>query len=201
MMNPFSSASSAKSAQQGFTLIELMIALAIGLVVVLGAGKLFLIGLQGFRTVESLSSKQEAMNFSAVTLVRDIRRASIDTYGNPLISFTDGELKVRFVNNGDVSNCNGSNELVYRVYRLGNQPTGNEGYSLNMGESCEAGLYSLSSSDLNYQPLVAGFAESGFQASSSSSGVWNLHLTLNPGKSGSADEIQFYSVNRTRAVN
>jgi prepilin-type N-terminal cleavage/methylation domain-containing protein len=61
--------------QQGFSLIELMIALVIGLIIVLGAGQLFLTGFQSFRTIEDLSIKQSALTFAADVLIKDIRRA------------------------------------------------------------------------------------------------------------------------------
>lgn len=61
------------SHQAGFTLVELMVALLIGSVIVLGAGSLFLTTLQTFQKVDELSRKQEAMIFAAHTLSRDIR--------------------------------------------------------------------------------------------------------------------------------
>ncbi|WP_438584008.1 PilW family protein, partial [Billgrantia desiderata] len=62
--------------QAGFTLIELMVALVIGLIIILGAGQLFLMGFQTFRQIELLSNKQAALTFATETLIRDIRRAS-----------------------------------------------------------------------------------------------------------------------------
>lgn len=64
-----------KKSHQGFGLVELMIALVIGLVIVLGAGQLFLTGFQSFRKIEDLSIKQSALIFAADVLLRDIRRA------------------------------------------------------------------------------------------------------------------------------
>lgn len=62
------------SRQTGFTLIELMVALLVGSIVVLGAGYLFLTTLQTFQTADELSRKQEAVIFAAHTLSESIRR-------------------------------------------------------------------------------------------------------------------------------
>ncbi|GAA3906297.1 hypothetical protein GCM10022228_15670 [Halomonas cibimaris] len=61
------------SRQAGFTLVELMVALLIGSLVVLGAGSLFLTTLQTFNKVDELSRKQEAVIFAAHTLSESIR--------------------------------------------------------------------------------------------------------------------------------
>lgn len=63
------------SRQAGFTLVELMVALLIGSLVVLGAGSLFLTTLQTFNKVDELSRKQEAVIFAAHTLSNGIRQA------------------------------------------------------------------------------------------------------------------------------
>lgn len=63
------------SRQTGFTLIELMVALLVGSLVVLGAGYLFLTTLQTFQTVGELSRKQETVIFAAHTLSAGIRQS------------------------------------------------------------------------------------------------------------------------------
>ncbi|TFH87052.1 prepilin-type N-terminal cleavage/methylation domain-containing protein [Billgrantia azerbaijanica] len=67
-----------QSASQGFSLVELMVAMLIGLVITLGAGQLFLTGFQNFQKIEGLSDKQAAFTFAADVLVKDIRRADLD---------------------------------------------------------------------------------------------------------------------------
>jgi prepilin-type N-terminal cleavage/methylation domain-containing protein len=59
--------------QTGFTLVELMVAMAIGTVIILGAGQLFLTTFQTFRQVDELSRKQETIVFAASSIVRRIR--------------------------------------------------------------------------------------------------------------------------------
>ena len=60
--------------QKGFTLVELMVAMAIGTVIILGAGQLFLTTFQTFRTVDELSRKQENLIFIAQRVSSEIRQ-------------------------------------------------------------------------------------------------------------------------------
>ncbi|RUA22878.1 prepilin-type N-terminal cleavage/methylation domain-containing protein [Billgrantia gudaonensis] len=59
---------------RGFSLVELMVALLIGLVIILGAGSCFSRGSE-FQKVERVEDKQAALMFAADVLIRDIRRA------------------------------------------------------------------------------------------------------------------------------
>ena len=63
------------SRQAGFTLVELMVAMLVGSIVVLGAGYLFLTTLQTFQKVDELSRKQETVIFAAHTLSAGIRQS------------------------------------------------------------------------------------------------------------------------------
>lgn len=65
--------------QQGFSLIELMIALLLGTLVVAAAGGIFLMNRQTFRSTDSLGRVQEGMRTSFELMARDIREAA----GNP----------------------------------------------------------------------------------------------------------------------
>ncbi len=103
--------------QQGFTLVELMVAMAIGTVIILGAGQLFLTTFQTFQTVDKVSRKQENLIFIAQRVTGEIRQhgpgryslrcepdqdrcnctvADQDESGQPLVSFfkdiTDDDL-------------------------------------------------------------------------------------------------------------
>ncbi|WP_260578842.1 PilW family protein [Vreelandella populi] len=66
--------------QAGFTLVELMVAMAIGTVIILGAGQLLLTTFTTFERVDTLSRQQEALIFAAQTLTRDIRRGQGHLY-------------------------------------------------------------------------------------------------------------------------
>lgn len=60
--------------QQGFTLVELMVAMAIGTIIILGAGQLFLTSFQTFQTVDKVSRKQENLIFIAQLVTSEIRQ-------------------------------------------------------------------------------------------------------------------------------
>ncbi|MCL7929666.1 PilW family protein [Halomonas llamarensis] len=69
-----------KKRQAGFTLVELMVAMVVGTIIILGAGQLFLTTFQTFQKVDELSRKQEAMVFAANTLVNAYRKGEGDDY-------------------------------------------------------------------------------------------------------------------------
>ncbi|WP_336269089.1 PilW family protein [Vreelandella arctica] len=66
--------------QTGFTLVELMVAMAIGTIIILGAGQLFLTTFQTFRTVDELSRKQESLIFTVNTLIEAGRKGDMGNY-------------------------------------------------------------------------------------------------------------------------
>lgn len=59
--------------EQGFTLIEMMVAMAIGLVLILGAVNIYAQGRQSFRTAESIARVQENARFALDLMGPDIR--------------------------------------------------------------------------------------------------------------------------------
>lgn len=68
-----------KDAQRGFTLVELMVALMLGLLVVAAAGGLFLSNRRVYGTTASINRIQENQRIAFELLARDIREAG----GNP----------------------------------------------------------------------------------------------------------------------
>ncbi|MBL1269239.1 PilW family protein [Vreelandella neptunia] len=66
--------------QQGFTLVELMVAMTIGTVIILGAGQLFLTTFQTFQTVDKISRKQENLIFIAQRITSEIRQNGSGRY-------------------------------------------------------------------------------------------------------------------------
>lgn len=66
--------------QKGFTLVELMVAMAIGTIIILGAGQLFLTTFQTFQNVDKVSRKQEALVFAVNLLAEEGRKGNIDDY-------------------------------------------------------------------------------------------------------------------------
>lgn len=69
-----------KQCQRGFTLVELMVAMAIGTIIILGAGQLFLTTFRTFQTVDKISRKQEALIFAVNTLVDAGRKGGLGSY-------------------------------------------------------------------------------------------------------------------------
>ncbi|WP_447044405.1 PilW family protein [Vreelandella sp. H-I2] len=69
-----------KQRQHGFTLVELMVAMTIGTVIILGAGQLFLTTFQTFQTVDKVSRKQETLIFAVSTLTEAGRKGEIGDY-------------------------------------------------------------------------------------------------------------------------
>lgn len=68
--------------QRGFSLVELMIALVLGLVVVLGASTVFLSNKQSYRTNLALGEVQENARIAFELIARDIRQAGVTGCGN-----------------------------------------------------------------------------------------------------------------------
>ncbi|MGY6567333.1 MAG: PilW family protein [Halomonadaceae bacterium] len=187
-MLPTAPGKGASRRQVGFTLVELMVALVIGLIIILGAGQLFLMGFQTFRQIELLSNKQAALTFATETLIRDIRRASDVDF-----DLDNRALTVEFANNNDMSGCSGT---VVRVYRLSQAAiSANEGWSLNMGQDCES-----APSNAVFEPLVTSFNEGGFFAEEIDAGVWEVSFQLMAGRNGETDSFTFNAVNRNQAI-
>lgn len=101
--------------QQGFTLIELMVAMLIGLIVVAAAGGIFLSNSRVFRTSESVGRIQENIRASFEILSRDIREASATPCGDTQNMQGGGALS-RLLRRG-ISSSSGS---VLDIY-IGNQ--------------------------------------------------------------------------------
>ncbi|APX94544.1 hypothetical protein BWR19_17315 [Halomonas sp. 1513] len=187
--------------QLGFSLVELMVAMVIGLIIILGAGQLFLTVFQTNRQVQTLSEKQAAVNFAVEVILRDVRRA------DPRYNWGDGErgilwdsnenkLTLRVPNRGDISGCDTG---VNKVYRLSDSPVGQGlGRALEMAQSCGSAL------PTNFEQVVAGFEDNngaiGVDDSLLSQGVVLMTLSLMPTGDGSPDFLKFYAVNRTAAV-
>ena len=71
-----------KRTSAGFTLVELMVALVIGLLVMAGAIQLFVMTKRTFNEMEGLAARQEAMRFVSDILSVDIRTASSMSTGD-----------------------------------------------------------------------------------------------------------------------
>lgn len=70
------------SAQAGFSLVELMISLVLGLIVIGGVTTVFLSNQQSYRSNEGLSQLQENSRIAFELMARDIRQAGLTGCGN-----------------------------------------------------------------------------------------------------------------------
>lgn len=71
-----------QSCQQGFSLIELMIAMTIGLIVLGAVGYVFISSRQSFTTTDNMSRMQENARIAIETIARDVRMAGYMGCGN-----------------------------------------------------------------------------------------------------------------------
>ena len=69
--------------QAGLSLIELMIAIVLGLLLVAGATQIFLSNIQAFRLQDNISSAQESGRLGLEILLADLRRAGMDYSMDP----------------------------------------------------------------------------------------------------------------------
>ncbi len=91
-----------KSIQSGFTLIELMISLLIGLFIMGGVISAFVVNQQTVNTKRNLDNTQEALRFTANTVSRIVRQA--DSISN---TSTSSQLVVSFTGGTGLKNCLG----------------------------------------------------------------------------------------------
>lgn len=180
----------------GFSLVELMVAMVIGLIIILGAGQLFLTVFQTNRQVEALSEKQAAVNFAVETLLRDIRRAD---QSEDSISWDGEVLSLTVPNRGDISSSCDFGESVNKKYRLSDsEVTPRDGWALMMGQRCNAPVVNN-----DFQQVVSALTDTGFEVddSAASDGIWVITLELMATDvTGSPDLLVFHAVNRTAAV-
>ena len=184
--------------QNGFSLVELMVAMVVSLVVILGAGQLFISLSQTSERITRLSEKQAAVNFAVETLLRDIRRA--DWRGNEW----DGEvIKLHLKNRGDFSSGCLQGDDIVKVYRLRDISDG--GNSLGALESRVEECAGSATNDA-FQELVRGFLGPdgpGFYVLDKDikDGVVPIVFQLLPtGNKPDPDVLVFHAMNRTRAV-
>lgn len=180
------------SRQAGFTLVELMVALVIGLIIILGAGQLFLMGFQTFRQTELLSNKQAALTFATETLIRDLRRADDIQFDS-----SSRQMRVEFPNDNDMSSCSPGVRII-RIYRLSNTAvSASEGRSLMLGQGCN-----IVPSSGAFEPLVTSFVENGFNATPIGNGAWEIQFDLMASRDANVtDSFLFMAVNRSQALN
>lgn len=93
--------------QAGFTLVEVMVAMVIGAIIILGAGQLLLTTVTTFTRVETISRQQEAVIFAAEALTRDVRHGAGHRY----------EVSQSLVNNNTCALRRNGQPLIEGLYK------------------------------------------------------------------------------------
>lgn len=95
----------------GFSLVELMVALVVGLVISLGAFQLLLSSLKNFDQADAVMARQESLRYLVDSISYDIRSAS-----SIIISSNDSKLSLMHKDKSENSVCPGSDEYVMEYY-------------------------------------------------------------------------------------
>lgn len=137
----------------GFTLIELMVAMVLGLIVIAGVTSVFLAGQRSFRTNDALADVQDSSRVAFELMARDIREAGL-------------------------TGCNSTNNRVTNV--LGNSP-GNKATPDWWADWSNA-VHGYDSSSPNPDPALSGITGNGVQVAGTDSlellSAGNLSITI-----------------------
>ena len=108
------------SLQAGFTMIEMLISMTLGLLLVIVIGQVFVTSKESYRTTEDLSRLQESARFAASQMSRIVRMAGFisDPLGNRATIFPAGTLVLDGANGAGTS----SDEITVR-YQGSGSPT------------------------------------------------------------------------------
>jgi type IV pilus assembly protein PilW len=104
-------ANRAGSGESGFTLVELMVALLVGLLVVLGASQLFISSKQSFDRMGVLALRQESLRFVVDIVSLDIRSSGIEHIDDS----KDKELELGYTTRTSDPYCNDSGDDLIMV--------------------------------------------------------------------------------------
>lgn len=178
---------------KGFSLVELMIALVVGLLIMLGATQLFIAGKQMFSHAEKLGKRQETLRYLVDVISQDIRMA--DPLSDALVE-VPGEINLYYerTRNNDpyCSGAASANLSRLRYYQ--------ENSSLMVEVFCGDADTSVSN-----QAIVSGIEDATFDLSidpidNSNFKVYvDVIFSLEP-IDGVMDDIVFRVTNRASAV-
>lgn len=147
-MSTYSPISSQNHGQSGFTLVELMISLVIGLLVIAAAGSLFLSNRRVYASTESVNRIQENQRTAYELMSRDIREAGGNPCSRNVVNMLDTSKPGGAYFNTwmqGISGVNGASggtdELTLSLANAGSvSVTSNDGPSANIGISAAAGF-------------------------------------------------------------
>ena len=171
--------------QAGFSLVELMVAMAIGTVIILGAGQLFLTTFQTFDKVRDLSRKQESLVFITGVMVQDIRSAIY-------VDVELEEIPIEVLVPSRSSQCAEGERLAKRYFL--SETGGN--FSLSVRRRCN------SESRWHTEPLVEGFyddSKESFFFEDLGDGLYEMTIRLATQNGESYEEHMLRIQNRAEA--
>lgn len=164
--------------QSGFTLIELMVALVLGLLVVLGASQLFLTSSQAFRSIDDINRRQEVVSYVSSVIGSEIRAARVaHPIGSDGSSTNEsGRLQLEFDAEYDSPYCPSSDDVLVDVeYEVKSSP-GDEDLFLFVEAKCE----DVVGTEFSVQsPVIGGISSLKFVSNELNKYV-DLVVTLEP---------------------
>lgn len=98
--------------QLGLSLLELMIAMVLGLAVVGGAGKIFLSNTQAFRLQDEVSGLQQSSRIVMEMILADVRRAGLDIPAGAPVLGINGQNDTATVGAGNPGLLQNSDEIL-----------------------------------------------------------------------------------------
>lgn len=176
--------------QQGFTLIELMVSLVIGLIIILGASQLFIASRESFDRIEILAERQQSLRFLSDSISLDVRTADS---GRMVVSGAGSTLTLTYTENRENDPyCTAGQKLTGLVYQFESSEN-----TLKLSPECD-------SVALGPQPLVSGvelvrFNEGFIQGSRAFIDV-TLRFSPLGEESALLREVSFMATNRAMAI-
>lgn len=192
-MYSFVEISAGSRRQSGFTLIELMVALVLGLLVVLGATQLFLTSSQSFRSIEDISKRQEVVSYVSSVIGYEVRIASggtgpVGAEGN--IVDESNRLKIEFSGDKYKPYCpSGTSKMNAIGYYL-------DGQALMIEAQCDDSTQAA-------QEVITGISEVMFKSEkiNGSDAYVDVILTLeSPGSSSLSDVVNMRFARHSKRV-
>lgn len=179
------------SFQRGFTLIELMIALIIGLIITLGASQLFITSKRSFDRSESLAARQETMRFLVDTLSLDIRTAD---RGGMSISGDNNEVLTLLYSGSQDNDPSCATDEEYRLEYSFEADKKTLFFQVFCGENPEPAFPK--------EPLVSDIEEVSFPAGGGESSFVDvlMRFTALDQETASGREIKFTVANRSAVL-
>lgn len=180
--------------QSGFTLIELMVALVLGLLVVLGATQLFLTSSQSFRSIEDVNKRQEVVSYISNIIGYEFR-VSVSGSG-PVASGSEDvvnqgdRLKIEFSGDKYKPYCpSGTSEMNAIGYYL-------DGQALMIEAQCDGFTQAA-------QEVITGISEVMFKSEkiNGSDAYVDVILTLeSPGSSSLSDVVSMRFARHSKRI-